>query len=85
MALVHDLFVRRFTPNWADVAEAKTAYEEHNRTVRASVPSDRLVDWQPGDGWEPICAALSVPVPDGPFPHMNTSADFRAMLGPGSA
>ena len=24
---------------------------------------ERLVDWQPGDGWEPICNALGVPVP----------------------
>jgi hypothetical protein len=85
MAMVHELFGRRFTPNWTDEAEAKAAYDVHNRTVRASVPADRLVDWRPGDGWEPICTALSVPVPDEPFPHMNTTADFRAMLGPGSA
>jgi len=47
--------------------------------VRAEAPPDRLVDWQPGDGWEPLCAALGVPVPDAPFPHVNTTAEFRAM------
>ena len=39
------------------------------------------IDWQPGDGWEPICAALDVPVPAEPFPHTNTTAEFRAMRG----
>ena len=41
----------------------------------------RLVEWQPGDGWEPICAALGVAVPDEPFPHENTTADFRGRQG----
>ena len=60
---------------------AIAAYERHNADVRVSLPSDRLVDWQPGDGWEPICEVLDLPVPDQPFPHVNTTADFRAMLG----
>jgi hypothetical protein len=39
------------------------------------------VEWHPGDGWAPICAALALPVPDEPFPHVNTTAEFRAMTG----
>jgi hypothetical protein len=81
MDMVHDLFTKRFTSNWADEAAAKAAYDAHNAEVRAAVPPGRLVDWHPGDGWEPICAALSLPVPDEPFPHLNTTADFRAMVG----
>jgi hypothetical protein len=80
LAMVHDLFAR-FCPDWQDEAAATRAYEEHNEAVRAAVDPARLVDWQPGDGWAPICAALDVPVPDEPFPHVNTTADFRAMLG----
>jgi hypothetical protein len=75
------LFTKRFTPNWTDPAAAKRAYEEHNARVRAAVPAQRFVDWQPGDGWDPICAALGLPVPSEPFPHVNTTADFRAMTG----
>jgi hypothetical protein len=60
---------------------AKAAYERHNADVRANAPKDRLVDWKPGDGWEPICSALSLPVPDAPFPHVNTTEEFRAMMG----
>jgi Sulfotransferase domain len=79
MTMVHTLFDRRFTPNWTDEAKAKAAYDAHNAEVRAAVPAARLVEWHPGDGWEPLCAALSVPVPAEPFPHLNTTADFRAM------
>ena len=47
----------------------------------ASVAPDRLVELAPGDGWEPICAALGVEVPDDPYPHANTTAEFRANTG----
>ena len=61
--------------------EAKRAYEAHNADVRASVPPDRLIDWQPGDGWGPICEKLGLPVPSEPFPHVNSTDEFRAMVG----
>ena len=67
--------------DWQDETEAKRAYEAHNADVRASVPADRLIDWHPGDGWEPICEKLGLPVPSEPFPHVNTTDEFRAMIG----
>jgi hypothetical protein len=69
---------RTFTPSWRDRDGAMAAYEAHNAAVRAAVPPGRLVEWRPGDGWEPICSALGVPVPDEPFPHVNSTAEFRA-------
>jgi Sulfotransferase domain len=81
LAMVDDMFTKTFTTHWADAAEAKQAYEQHNAEVRATIAPARLVDWHPGDGWAPICAALSVPVPDDPFPHVNSTSDFRAMAG----
>lgn len=63
-------------PDDPDVAKA--AYERNLAEVRAGVPAHRLLEWQPGDGWEPLCAALGVPVPDEPFPHENTTADMQA-------
>jgi hypothetical protein len=71
----------RFTPDWRDPNACKAAYERHNAEVRATIPADRLIEWQPGDGWGPICAHLGVPVPSDPFPHVNTTDDFRTMLG----
>jgi hypothetical protein len=59
--------------------EAKVMFEAHNADVRASVPPERLIDWRTGDGWEPICAGLGLPVPSEPFPLTNTTAEFREM------
>ena len=81
LRMVDAVFARTFTPDWLDEDAAKAAYERHNDTVRAEVPADRLLEWHPGDGWEPICAALDLAVPDEPFPHVNTTADFRTMVG----
>lgn len=68
----------RFTRGWDEHDQAIAAYERHNADVRASADADRLLEWKPGDGWEPICDALGVAVPDEPFPHENTTADFNA-------
>lgn len=57
------------------------AFERHNAAVRAAVPADRLLEWSIGDGWEPICDRLGVPVPDEPFPVTNTTNEFRALAG----
>jgi Sulfotransferase domain len=72
------LLADRFTPDWADEVAAKAAFERHNAAVRTAIAPGRLVEWRAGDGWEPICAALGRPVPADPFPHVNTTADFRA-------
>ncbi|MGZ8766244.1 MAG: sulfotransferase, partial [Acidimicrobiia bacterium] len=79
--MVLGFLATRFTDQLEDEAAAKAAYARHNATVRSSVPPDRLLEWQPGDGWDPLCAALGVAVPQEPFPHVNTTADFRARAG----
>jgi hypothetical protein len=73
--------VNAFTPDWRDEAAAKAAYLAYNDHVRDTAPPGRLVEWKPGDGWGPICAALGLVVPDHPFPHVNTTAQTRAELG----
>jgi hypothetical protein len=75
--MVGDMFAA-FDPDWRDRDAALAAYERHNAAVRAEVPPDRLVEWQPGDGWAPLATALGLPVPDEPFPHTNTTEEFRA-------
>jgi hypothetical protein len=57
---------------------AMAVYERHNAEVRASVGPERLVEWRPGDGWEPICSAVGLPVPEEPFPHRNTRGEWIA-------
>jgi hypothetical protein len=73
----------RFTHGWSDERIAKQAYLRHNDEVRRKIARDRLLEWQPGDGWEPICARLGLAVPSEAFPHVNTTEEFRAMAGLG--
>ncbi len=61
-----------------DREDLMAGYERWLQEVRAEVAPDRLVDWQPGDGWAPICHALGVPVPKLPFPHENSTAHYLA-------
>jgi hypothetical protein len=72
---------RVFDGPYSDRAVAIAGYERHNRYVVDTAPPERLVSYQPGDGWEPLCRALDVPVPDEPFPHTNTTAEFRRRAG----
>jgi len=65
------------TPQWSEAGPAMAAYDAHNTAVRAAIAPDRLFEYQPGDGWRPLCAALGVDEPDEEFPHTNTSAEFR--------
>lgn len=70
-----------FTPDFLDQDAAMAAYDRHNAHVRATADPARLVEWQPGDGWAPICEALGVPVPEGDFPHTNTTEEWVARRG----
>jgi len=80
-AMVGDLMRRHFSSSPPGEREAIAAYEKHNDEVRRTAPHDRLVDWRPSDGWGPLCAALNVAVPDEPFPHANTTEEFRSRFG----
>ncbi len=79
-----ELLRTTFVPAPFDRADAEAAYARHNAEVRASVPPGRLLEWTPGDGWEPICERLGVDVPAAPFPHLNTRSDFRSSLEEGA-
>lgn len=54
--------------------------ERHNTEVRRLIPKDRLLEWWPTDGWEPLCEFLRVPVPAVPVPHVNDTAAFGEMM-----
>lgn len=52
------------------------SYERHNDEVRRRIPPERLLVFEAGEGWEPLCAFLGVPVPDEPFPKTNERENF---------
>lgn len=75
--MIDAMFASRFTTAIDDKTASIAAYDAHNRRVREQAAPARLVEWQPGDGWAPLCKALALPIPDLPFPHVNSTAEFR--------
>jgi hypothetical protein len=63
-------------PNGHEPEALIEGFVAHNEQVKSVVPADRLLVWEPGDGWEPLCAFLDVPVPSEAFPHENDRATF---------
>lgn len=53
------------------------AMESWNETVKRTVPADRLLVWNPADGWDPLCEFLEVEVPPEPLPRLNDTTSFR--------
>ena len=76
LAAVEDVFEARFTMNLDDAGACKAAFDAHYVDVRRRAPADRLLEWHPGEGWEPLCRRLGVTAPDTPFPHTNTRREF---------
>jgi len=64
------------TGQWDQPAALMTAYERHNATVRATIPANRFLEWQPEEGWAPICHALGLPIPTQPFPWTNRRGEW---------
>jgi hypothetical protein len=60
------------------------AMERWNAEVRDTIAPERLLVWQPQDGWEPLCAFLDLPVPDEPLPHAFDTDTFRQAIAGGA-
>ena len=64
-----------------DKEAAIAAYLRRTDEVRAAIPSSRLLVFDVAEGWEPLCEFLGVPVPDRPFPQLNSTAQFWQSVG----
>jgi hypothetical protein len=69
-----------FGGRFEDRAHAIDVFRRHADEVRRALPAERLLVYELGQGWEPLCAFLEVPVPDEPFPHLNDAASFQARV-----
>lgn len=60
-----------------DRARVEKAFDEHVAEVKRVVPAERLLVFEPKQGWAPLCAFLGVPAPSEPFPRVNDTAEFK--------
>lgn len=60
--------------------EIIASYEQHNESVRAAVDPERLLVYEVGQGWGPLCAFLGVEVPGEAFPRVNDSGAFEGRV-----
>ena len=62
-----------------DKVNAIASYEEHNKRVRETIPSERLLEYDVKQGWEPLCKFLEVdecPMTI-PFPKTNSALSLK--------
>lgn len=77
-SVVHTLIASQvFGGRQHDRSHAIEVYQANVRAVRETVPSERLLVHNLGDGWAPLCAHLGVPVPDAPYPSRNRADGFH--------
>ncbi len=73
-----EVWEREFEGKFEDKDFAIARFERHNEAVKRTVPADKLLVYEVGQGWEPLCEFLEVPVPDTPFPRSNDRQAFQA-------
>lgn len=56
-------------------SRAKETYLRHNQIVKSVTPENRLLLFQFGQGWKPLCDFLGKEVPPVPFPRANERKD----------
>jgi len=78
MEMVNTIVVEKTFGGSLEEAHALRVFSGHNEAVRHALPPDRLLVYESGQGWEPLCAFLGVPAPSTPYPKVNTSDDFAA-------
>ncbi len=76
---------RTFSDRMDDPAQAIAIFEAHSAAVRQAIPPDRLLVFEAGQGWAPLCDFLGVPIPDQPYPYVNDTATVGRMIRLGNA
>jgi hypothetical protein len=55
-------------------------FNRHTEAVVSAIPPHRLLVYEAKQGWGPLCAFLGVPVPDAPFPRINSREEMAATM-----
>lgn len=62
--------------HWRETA--KETYLAHNAAIKAAVPKERLLVYNLGEGWEPLCEFLGREVPtEVSFPRVNETEELK--------
>jgi hypothetical protein len=77
MAEFFSAISRTFGGDMHDRAYMTDYFRRHTEAVKAAIPADKLLVYEVGQGWGPLCAFLGVPVPDKPFPQVNSREEFQ--------
>ena len=59
-----------------DPAHGVDIFNRHTEEVINAIEPERLLVFDVRQGWEPLCAFLDKPVPDTPFPRINSRDEF---------
>ena len=55
-------------------------FNDYIHEVESKVPKDKLIKFCVKEGWEPLCKQLNVPVPDVPFPRVNSTDEIMTIM-----
>ena len=75
--MVDRIFDTTFDGKIEDKDHAISVFNKHIEEVKATVAPERLLVYEVGSGWNPICSFLDLPVPDEDYPKTNSTEDFR--------
>jgi hypothetical protein len=83
LAAFFDAFLGDLRPHLADRAYMTAHFRRHTEAVKAAIPAERLLVYEVGSGWEPLCAFFGLPIPETPYPSENNRAEFIARVQSG--
>ncbi|SDX94911.1 hypothetical protein SAMN05444358_1195 [Ruegeria halocynthiae] len=66
-----------FGGNIADRDHMVSVYKKNIADIQAEFGEDRLLTYELGSGWDPLCDFLGCPIPDQPYPRGNATDEFQ--------
>lgn len=73
-------FEKLFEGNFDDQSHMIQFFETYTQSVIDFVGEENLLVYDVRQGWEPLCEFLGEPVPDKPFPRLNTQESIKDIL-----
>ncbi|XP_076801924.1 uncharacterized protein LOC143446253 [Clavelina lepadiformis] len=64
----------------SNVILLKRGFRQHTKYCQQNCPPDKLLVYDVGQGWAPLCEFLGKEIPDKPFPHENVAGNVSDKL-----